>query len=36
MNIKNKVFLDVTLCSLIDRYYHFGGTFRLHTQGRIL
>jgi hypothetical protein len=30
----NKVLLDVTQCSVINRYRRFGGTYYLHAQGR--
>ena len=33
MNVKIAVFRDMTSCSLVDRYEHFGLTFCLHLQG---
>jgi hypothetical protein len=34
--LKTTVFCDVTLCSLLESYRSFGGTWCLHLQGRTL
>jgi hypothetical protein len=32
--LKSTIFWDITLCSLLSIYRRFGGTYRLHLQGR--
>jgi hypothetical protein len=32
--LKTTVFLDVTLCSLVDIYQHLEGTYSLNPQGK--
>jgi hypothetical protein len=35
-NLKSTVFWDVTLCSMVEVYLHFGGTYFFQLQGRRL
>jgi hypothetical protein len=33
---KSTIFWDVTPCSLVEVYPHFGGIYRLHIQGQMV